>query len=500
MSDRFILALDQGTTSSRAALFNARAEIVAMQQRPFTQHFPQPGWVEHDPLEIWSTQLESARAAIAAAKINPSQIAALGITNQRETVVLWDRESGHPLHPAIVWQCRRTASACDDLRTLGHENFIQSRTGLLVDAYFSASKLRWLLDNVEGARAAAAAGKLAAGTIDTWLLWQLSGGKVHATDPSNASRTMLFNIHKMAWDDELLALFDIPRNLLPEVVPSSAIIGHTRAELFGAEIPLGGIAGDQQAALFGQGCHCLGMAKNTYGTGCFVLLNTGEEAVASKNRMLTTVAWQLEGQRPHYALEGSVFIAGAAIQWLRDGLQIIDNAEQSEALAKSVENSGGVYIVPAFVGLGAPYWDQYARGAILGITRGTTRAHIVRATLESITYQTKDLFEALRADFPAELKELRVDGGAAANNFLLQTQADILGVPVVRPRLLESTVAGAAYLAGLASKYWQSCDEIAQLVGSDAQRFEPRMDVATRAKNYHGWRRAVERASHWEES
>jgi glycerol kinase len=498
MAEKYILALDQGTTSSRAVLFNNRAEIVALAQQPFTQYYPQPGWVEHDPLEIWSTQLDAARAALAEARVSPDQIAALGITNQRETVVLWDRKTGRPLDRAIVWQCRRTAGACDDLRAAGHELMIQQRTGLMVDAYFSASKIRWLLDNVEGARAEASAGRLAVGTIDSWLIWQLSGGRLHITDPSNASRTMLFNIHRMAWDDDLLALFDIPRSVLPDVVPSSAIVGATEESLFGREISIGGIAGDQQAALFGQGCFARGQAKNTYGTGCFVLLNTGEEPTPSTNRLLTTVAWQLEGEKPYYALEGSVFIAGAAVQWLRDGLQIIESAAETEKLAASVEDTGGVYVVPAFVGLGAPYWDQYARGAILGITRGTTRAHIVRATLESIAYQTRDLFDALNADSGCDLTELRVDGGAAANDFLLQAQADILGCAVVRPRLLESTVAGAAYLAGLACGYWRNKDELTALFSSAAERFEPRMDKALRESRYHDWRRAVERASHWE--
>ena len=498
MAEKYILALDQGTTSSRAVLFNNRAEIVSLAQQPFTQYYPQPGWVEHDPLEIWSTQLDSARAALAEARVSPEQIAALGITNQRETVVLWDRKTGRPLSHAIVWQCRRTAGACDDLRAAGHESMIQQRTGLMVDAYFSGSKIRWLLDNVEGARSEARAGRLAVGTIDTWLIWNLSGGRLHITDPSNASRTMLFNIHRMAWDDDLLALFDIPRSILPDVVPSSAIVGSTEESLFGREIPIGGIAGDQQAALFGQGCFARGQAKNTYGTGCFVLLNTGEEPTPSTNRLLTTVAWQLENERPYYALEGSVFIAGAAVQWLRDGIQIIETAAETEKLAASVEDTGGVYVVPAFVGLGAPYWDQYARGAILGITRGTTRAHIVRATLESIAYQTRDLFDALNADSGCCLEELRVDGGAAANDFLLQVQADILGCTVVRPRLLESTVAGAAYLAGLACGYWQNKNELSALFSSAAERFEPHMDSALREARYSDWRRAVERASKWE--
>lgn len=499
MTDRFILALDQGTTSSRAALVNAQAQIVAMAQQPFIQHFPQPGWVEHDPMEIWQTQLYATRRVLADHQISADQIAAIGITNQRETVIIWDRSTGHPIHNAIVWQCRRTASFCDDLRAKGHEALIQSRTGLLVDAYFSASKIRWILDNVPNARAAAETGKLAAGTIDTWLIWQLTGGRVHATDPSNASRTMLFNLHTMEWDSELLELFDIPRNLLPQVVPSSAVIGETDADLLGAAIPIAGIAGDQQSALFGQGCFQQGQAKNTYGTGCFVLLNTGTEPVTSHNRLLTTVAWQIGNNKPCYALEGSVFIAGAAVQWLRDGLGIISSASEIEHLAHSVASSGGVYIVPAFVGLGAPYWDAYARGAMFGLTRGTTRAHIARATLEAITFQTRDLFEALQADTKHALTELRVDGGAAANNLLLQIQADILGIPVLRPSSVESTVAGAAYLAGLASNYWHNQDALADLLNSSGTRFEPQMETEVRERSYRGWKRAVERASHWEE-
>jgi glycerol kinase len=498
MSDKFILALDQGTTSSRAVLLNNRAEIVSLAQRPFNQHYPQPGWVEHDPMEIWTTQLDAAREALSKAHVEPSQIAALGITNQRETVVLWDRKTGKPLNPAIVWQCRRTAGACDELRAAGHEPMIQQRTGLLIDAYFSASKIRWLLDNVEGARAEARAGRLAVGTIDSWLIWQLSGGRLHITDPSNASRTMLFNINTMMWDDELLALFDIPRSVLPDVVPSSAMVGNTAESVLGREVPIGGIAGDQQAALFGQNCFKRGQAKNTYGTGCFVLFNTGEEPIPSTNRLLTTVAWQIGEEKPIYALEGSVFIAGAAVQWLRDGIQIIESAADTAAIAATVEDTGGVYIVPAFVGLGAPYWDQYARGAILGITRGTTRAHIVRATLESIAYQTRDLFDALHADSGCNLMELRVDGGAAANDFLMQAQADILGCSVIRPRSIETTVSGAAYLAGLACRYWQDKEELAQLSNSAVERFEPRMDSSLREKRYQDWRRAVERASQWE--
>jgi glycerol kinase len=496
--DQYILALDQGTTSSRAVIFNKKGQIVSLAQKPFAQHYPQPSWVEHDAIEIWETQLESAKIAISDANIAPNQIAAIGITNQRETVVLWDKKTGKPLHNAIVWQCRRTASFCDELRKQNHENLIQEKTGLLLDAYFSGSKIRWLLDNVPQAREQAKAGNLAVGTIDSWLIWQLSQGKIHVSDVSNASRTMLFNIHKMAWDDELLELFDIPRSILPTVVASSAIVGETALEVLGATIPIAGIAGDQQAALFGQGCYKRGQAKNTYGTGCFMLLNTGDEPVKSTQKLLTTVAWQIKGQKPQYALEGSVFIAGAAVQWLRDELQIINSAAESETLAASVPDAGGVYLVPAFVGLGAPYWDPYARGTILGITRGTTRAHIARATLESIAYQTRDLVEAFTIDANCNVSELRVDGGATNNNLLLQMQADILGAKVIRPKMVESTVAGAAYLAGLASHYWTSMDELASLIGSEATEFSPALESELRETNYKKWQKAVKRASDWD--
>lgn len=498
MSDQYILALDQGTTSSRAVIFNKKGEIISLAQQGFTQHYPQPSWVEHDAMEIWTTQLDSAKMAMSNANLAAHQIVAIGITNQRETVVLWDRQTGKPLHNAIVWQCRRTSSFCDELRRQGHQDSIQAKTGLLVDAYFSGSKIRWLLDNVPGAREQAKAGKLAVGTIDSWLIWQLSQGKLHVTDPSNASRTMLFNIHKMAWDDELLDLFDIPKSILPTVVASSGIVGQTAPEVLGASISIAGIAGDQQAALFGQGCYMRGQAKNTYGTGCFMLLNTGEEAVKSTQKLLTTVAWQIADQKPQYALEGSVFIAGAAIQWLRDELQIINSAAESEVLAASVPDTGGVYLVPAFVGLGAPYWDQYARGTIIGITRGTTRAHIVRAALESIAYQTRDLVEAFCIDANCEVKELRVDGGATANNLLLQLQADILGASVIRPKMAESTVAGAAYLAGLACHYWADLEELISLIGSEATRFNPNLTPEIREANYKQWQRAVKRSINWE--
>lgn len=498
MLEQYILALDQGTTSSRAVIFNRKGEIVSLAQYPFAQHYPQLGWVEHDAKEIWSTQLAAAKTVIEKAEITPNQIAGIGITNQRETVVLWDRETGEPLYNAIVWQCRRTSAFCDELRAKGHENLIQEKTGLLIDAYFSGSKIHWLLDNVPNAREKAQAGKLAVGTIDSWLIWQLSGGRLHVTDPSNASRTMLFNIHTMEWDDELLALFDIPKAILPKVVASSEIIGETDPSVLVTNIPICGIAGDQQAALFGQGCFERGQVKNTYGTGCFMLLNIGEQAVKSNQKLLTTIAWQIGNEKPLYALEGSVFIAGAAVQWLRDGLQIIDSAAETEELAASVADSGGVYLVPAFVGLGAPYWDQYARGAIVGITRGTTRAHIVRATLEAIAYQTRDLVEAFCQDAKCELSEIRVDGGATANNLLLQLQADILGLPVARPKMVESTVAGAAYLAGLACHYWKDTDELLELIGSSVTRFKPNLEEEKRKLNYKNWRRAVERAANWE--
>lgn len=497
MVEQYILALDQGTTSSRAVLLNREGQIVALHQLPFTQIYPQSGWVEHDAQEIWQTQYQAASQVLTEAGITANQIAAIGITNQRETIVMWDRRTGMPLHNAIVWQCRRTAAMCDEIRAQAGE-MIQQRTGLVVDAYFSASKIRWLLDHVPSARTLAQAGHLAVGTIDSWLIWKLTGGRLHATDVSNASRTMLFNIHKMAWDDELLALFEIPRTILPEVVPSSAIIGHTGEDLFGSSLVIGGVAGDQQAALFGQGCYQAGQVKNTYGTGCFVLLNTGSNAVISGQKLLTTVAWQLGDQPPCYALEGAVFIGGAAVQWLRDGLQIIESAADTAQLAASVPDSGGVYLVPAFVGLGAPYWDQYARGTILGITRGTTRAHIVRATLESIAYQTRDLLEALRADAHCELTELRVDGGATANDFLMQLQADILGITVVRPENVETTVLGAGYLAGLASRYWQDQTELLALSNSAVARFSSQSNADQRAKGYQQWQRAVARACAWE--
>jgi glycerol kinase len=515
MTTSFILALDQGTTSSRSILINNEGLPVAMAQQPITQYYPSPGWVEHDPAEIWATQLQTARQVLASSGVTADQIAAIGITNQRETIVMWDRRTGKPLYPAIVWQCRRTADYCEQLVTEGQATNITARTGLQVDAYFSASKITWLLNNVAPARALALAGHLAVGTIDTWLIWQLSGGQLHVTDVSNASRTMLFNIHKLEWDAELLRLFDIPPTILPQVIPSSGIIGNTATESFGRAIPIAGVAGDQQAALFGQTCFQPGQAKNTYGTGCFVLFNTGTQARPSKNRLLTTIAWQLSNQPVIYALEGAVFIAGAAVQWLRDGLQIINNASEIMQLAASVPDSGGVYIVPAFVGLGAPYWDAYARGTILGITRGTTRAELARATLEAIGYQTRDLLDALQADAGQPLQQLVVDGGATINDLLLQLQADILGIAVVRPAIIETTVLGAAYLAGLGVGYWPNLATLTTLnqemalkvndpkfqnplQGARPARFMPTNSAIEREERYRRWQKAVQRAAAWD--
>jgi len=489
--DQYILALDQGTTSSRAILFDHAGRIVAKQQQESPQHFPQPGWVEHDPAAIWGSQLAVAQAVLRAQGVTAAQIAAIGITNQRETTLLWDRATGAPVGPAIVWQDRRTAGVCDRLRAEGWAERIQAKTGLVVDAYFSATKLQWLLDHVDGARARAARGELAFGTVDSFLIWRLTGGRVHCTDVSNASRTMLFNIHTLAWDADLLAALDIPPSVLPEVRPSSAVYGHTDPTLFGGAIPIGGAAGDQQAATFGQACWSPGMTKNTYGTGCFMLMNTGETPVSSSHNLLTTVGWQVGG-RVTYCLEGSVFTSGAAVQYLRDSLGLIGSAAESEVLAESIPDSGGVYVVPAFTGLGAPYWDAYARGAILGLTRGSGRAEIVRATLESVAYQSRDLLDAMQADSGATLPALRVDGGMVANGFLMQFQADLLGVPVERPVVAETTALGAAYLAGLAVGYWPNLDAIAANWALD-RRFTPQMDAPTRARLYRGWQAAVTR-------
>ena len=498
MEKRYILALDQGTTSSRAILFDRAGCIVAAAQKEFTQIYPQPGWVEHDALEIWAAQSQVAREAVAKAGADPREIAALGITNQRETTVVWDRRTGLPVHNAIVWQCRRTAAICDELKAVpGMEEYIRENTGLVIDAYFSATKLKWILDNVEGARARAEAGDLLFGTVDTWLIWNLTGGKVHVTDYSNASRTMLFNIHTLDWDEKILARLEIPRSMLPEVRPSSAVYGYTAPDILGAELPIAGAAGDQQAALFGQTCFQSGMAKNTYGTGCFMLMHTGQKPVPSNNGLLTTIAWGIGG-RVEYALEGSIFIAGAAVQWLRDELRIVKSAGETRELAEKVPDSNGVYVVPAFVGLGAPYWDMYARGAIVGLTRGARAEHIVRATLEAIAYQTRDVLEAMQQDAGLKLRLLKVDGGAAANDFLMQFQADILDVPVERPQTVETTALGAAYLAGLAAGFWSGQEDVAANWLLD-RRFEPRMAAAERDKLYRGWRKAVERARAWAE-
>ena len=489
----YILALDQGTTSSRAIVFDRAGAVVSLAQKEFRQIFPQPGWVEHDPRDIWSSQAGVAAEALTKAGVRAGDISAIGITNQRETTIVWDRATGEPIHNAIVWQDRRTAAACERLRRRGKERLIRRKTGLLLDAYFSATKLQWILQHVKGARARARAGALAFGTVDSWLLWNLTGGKVHATDVTNASRTMLFDIAKGDWDDELLALFGVPRAMLPDVRSSSEVYGHTK--LLGTPIPIAGIAGDQQAALFGQVCTRPGMVKNTYGTGCFMLMHTGTKRITSKNNLLTTVAWRIVG-RTEYALEGSIFIAGAVVQWLRDGLELIRNARDVEALAASVSDSGGVFFVPAFAGLGAPHWDQYARGTIVGLTRGTTKAHLARAALESIALQVMDVLRAMEADAGIRLKELRVDGGASANDLLMQLQSDLLGVPVVRPTVTETTALGAAYLAGLAVGYWKDQRDIAQQWQVDA-RFTPAMSPASRRRIARDWARALERARDW---
>ena len=492
--ERLILALDQGTTSSRAILYNHSGTPVASAQKEFRQQFPQPGWVEHDANEIWASQHAVMLAAIAKAGARPEQIAAIGITNQRETTVVWERATGRPIANAIVWQDRRTAGLCDQLKADGKAALIQQKTGLVLDAYFSGTKLKWLLDNVPGARQRADNGELCFGTIDTWLIWNLTHGKTHATDPSNASRTLLFNIHCNSWDDELLALLDIPRAVLPEVRPSSGAFGE--AMLDGVAVPIAGDAGDQQAALFGQGCHAPGMAKNTYGTGCFLLLNTGSIAVTSSNNLLTTTAWQLAHSAPQYALEGSVFIGGAVVQWLRDGLRAIKTAADVEALAAEVPDSGGVYLVPAFAGLGAPHWDPYARGAMFGLTRGSGITHIARAALESIAFQSAEVLAAMEKDAGLKLTELRVDGGATANNLLMQIQADLLGVPVVRPKVLETTALGAAYLAGLAVGFWQDAGDIQRNWQVD-RVFEPTLSRDRAAEMMAGWSKAVERSKAW---
>ncbi|HLE37010.1 MAG TPA: glycerol kinase GlpK, partial [Candidatus Acidoferrales bacterium] len=493
---RYILSIDQGTTSCRAFVFDESGKAVASAQREFAQHYPQPGWVEHSATEIFQTQYQVCCDALARAAVPSEQIAALGITNQRETVVVWDRATGEPITNAIVWQCRRTAPLCEEWKQRGWEEDIRARTGLLLDPYFSGTKLRWILDNVPGARRAAERGELAAGTIDSWLLWKLTGGAVHATDVSNASRTMLLNLDRGEWDTELLRLFDIPQALLPRVLPSATCYGETQEAWFGRRLPILALVGDQQAALFGQACWRPGMVKSTYGTGSFVLLHTGEKPLRGRGRLLSTVAWK-RGENPtEYALEGSVFVAGAALQWLRDGLGVLESADQSEALASSVADSGGIYFVPAFVGLGAPHWDPSARGLIVGVTRGTRREHLVRAALEAVAFQTQDLLTEMTADSPVQVRELRVDGGMAANNFLLQFQADCLGLPVIRPCQTETTALGAAFLAGLEAGVWRGLDEIEQLWSPD-RVFEPAQNRAYAETAYAGWKKAVQLARSW---
>ncbi len=491
----YILALDQGTTSSRAIVFDHDGAVVSVAQREFQQIYPKPGWVEHDPQEIWATQMAVAVEALGRAHVRPRDVAAIGITNQRETTIVWDRETGQPVYNAIVWQDRRTAETCDRLKAEGFEQLVRDRTGLVIDAYFSGTKIAWVLDNVPGARAKAEAGKLAFGTVDSWLVWKLTSGATHITDVSNASRTLLFDIGALRWDDDLLKMLNVPASLLPEVRASSEVYGRVSTTLGVEDVPIGGIAGDQQAALFGQMCVSPGLTKNTYGTGCFLLQNTGTRPVPSANRLISTVAWKV-GNRTEYALEGSVFIGGAVVQWLRDGLGLIARSSDVEALAASVTDNGGVYVVPAFAGLGAPHWDPYARGLIVGITRGTTGGHIARASLESIAYQVDDLLDAVTRDSGIELSELRVDGGAATNDALLQFQADLLGVAVVRPAVTETTALGAAYLAGLAVGFWSSPDEIARQWRAE-RRFEPAMSRGDAASLRDRWREAVSRAKGW---
>ena len=492
----YILSLDQGTTSSRAIVFDKKANIVAVEQQEFTQYYPKPGWVEHDANEIWQSQLKVAQNVLINNKIQPSEIAAIGITNQRETTVVWNKITGEPIHNAIVWQDRRSSGICDKLKADGLEDYVRKTTGLVIDAYFSGTKIKWILDNVKGARKEAEKGNLLFGTIDSWLIWKLTGGQVHVTDYSNASRTMLYNIKALNWDEKMLKALDIPKSVLPDARPSSEVYGETLPNFFGASLTISGIAGDQQAALFGQACHASGMAKNTYGTGCFMLMNTGTKPVASKSGLLTTIAWGINGE-VHYALEGSVFIAGAAIQWLRDGLKMIHEAKDSEYFATKVADTEGVYVVPAFAGLGAPYWDMYARGGIFGLTRGTSNAHLIRATLESMAYQTKDVLTAMEKDSKIQLKALRVDGGASANNFLMQFQADMLGTSVDRPKIIETTALGAAYLAGLAVGFWKMSD-IAK--GWQIYRsFQSNMGEAERKRKYSGWQKAVKRCMGWED-
>lgn len=491
--EKFILSLDQGTTSSRAIIFNQKGEIVHTAQKEFTQIFPKPGWVEHNANEIWGSILSVIATALTESDIKPEQIAGIGITNQRETTVVWDKHTGKPVYNAIVWQSRQTSDICNELKEKGYDDVFRDKTGLLIDAYFSGTKVKWILDHVEGAREKAERGDLLFGTIDTWLIWKLSGGKVHVTDYSNASRTLMYNIYDLKWDDELLEILGVPKSMLPEVRPSSEVYGYTvKYHFFGQEIPIAGAAGDQQAALFGQACFESGMAKNTYGTGCFMLMNTGEKAVKSQNGLLTTIAWGING-RVEYALEGSIFVAGSAIQWLRDGLRMLKDAKDSESYAERVESTDGVYVVPAFVGLGTPYWDSDVRGAVFGLTRGTSKEHFIRATLESLAYQTKDVLGAMEADSGISLKTLRVDGGAVKNNFLMKFQSDILGVPVERPVINETTALGAAYLAGIAVGFWKDQQEISTQWHLD-QEFTPTMEDSKRDSLYDGWKKAVKAA------
>lgn len=491
--EKYILSLDQGTTSSRAILFNKAGEIVHTAQKEFTQHFPKPGWVEHDANEIWGSILSVIASVLSESNIKPDQIAGVGITNQRETAVVWDKETGLPVYHAIVWQSRQTSAICDELKEKGYNDLFRNKTGLLIDAYFSGTKVKWILDHVEGAREKAEQGKLLFGTIDTWLIWKLSGGRAHVTDYSNASRTLMFNIYDLKWDEELLEILGVPASMLPDVRPSSEVYAHTvDYHFFGKEIPIAGVAGDQQAALFGQACFNEGMAKNTYGTGCFMLMNTGEKAVQSDHGLLTTIAWGIDG-KVEYALEGSIFVAGSAIQWLRDGLRMLKDAKDSEDYATKVASTDGVYVVPAFVGLGTPYWDSDVRGAVFGLTRGTSKEHFVRATLESLAYQTKDVLSAMEADSGIELKQLRVDGGAVKNNFLMEFQSDLLNVPVERPIVNETTALGAAYLAGLAVGFWESQEEISKQWAVDRE-FKPQITEENRDALYFGWKKAVKAA------
>lgn len=493
--EKYILALDQGTTSSRSVVFDKKGNIVSVAQKEFTQYFPKPGWVEHDPLEIWSSQVSTAAEATTKKGIYGADIAAIGITNQRETVVVWDKNTGKPVYNAIVWQDKRTSNYCDELKKQGKSQLIREKTGLVIDSYFSGTKVKWILDNVEGARKKAEAGDLIMGTIDSWLIWNMTKGELHITDVTNASRTLLFNINTLEWDDELLELFTIPKGMLPQVKQSSEVYGHTNPNFFASKIPIAGIAGDQQAALFGQMCTKPGMVKNTYGTGCFMLMNIGEKPIVSENNLLTTVACTING-KTQYALEGSIFIAGAVVQWLRDSLKIIKKSEDVEKLAESVSSTDGVYFVPAFAGLGAPYWNQHAQGTIFGLTRGSTDAHIARAAIESIAFQTMDVLKAMEADSKISIKELRVDGGATVNNMLMQFQADVLNTTTVRPQVIETTVMGAAYLAGLAVGFWESLEEIQKIWKTDV-KFNPSTERKEIDKNIKGWYRAIDAVEYW---